>query len=120
VLYQGGRKDSGYKTRCNLCDKLTWYETEQPCHMDGCEGTLKVLTSKVWSTFSYPGRGTDQDADFSEWDMYELEDRVRLVREFDGLCDACVASFINFAKTHTAEDQEILVPKTVRVAVSLD
>jgi hypothetical protein len=67
--------------------------------------------------FCYPGRGTDDDADFADWSTGELQDRVKLVRDFDRLCGACVKSFIRFVKTHTVEEREILVPKTVRIAV---
>jgi hypothetical protein len=119
VLYQGGTKNSGYKTRCNRCGRLTWYESSQACHVEGCGGTLEVLPETVRTPFVYPGKGLDEDEDFSTWSLEELKDRVRLVREFDRLCDACVRSFIGFAKTHTVEEREILVPKTVRVAVKL-
>ncbi len=47
----------------------------------------------------------------------ELRDRVELVRDFDRLCDACLKSFIRFVRTHTVEEDEILVPETRRVAV---
>jgi hypothetical protein len=119
VLYQGGRKESDYKTRCSACGKLTWYEIEQSCHMDGCEGTLEILEEPVYQTFTYPGKGTDDDADFSEWTDDDLRERVTLVRDFDRLCDACIRSFIHFAKTYAVEEQEILVPKTVKVAVKI-
>ena len=119
VLYQGGREETDYKTRCNLCGRLTWYETEQPCHVEGYDGTLKVLAKRIWQRFVYPGKGVDEEVDFSEWNTDELKDRVRLVREFDKLCDACVRSFINFTKTHQVEERKILVPKTIRVAVNL-
>jgi len=119
VLYHGGKERSGYKTRCNLCGRLTWYETEQPCHVEGCEGTLERLSGEHYRTFTYPGKGLDDAADYAEWTTEELEERARLVREFDRLARACVRSFIRFARTHRAEEREILVPKTVRVAVKL-
>jgi len=119
VLYQGGKEKSGYKTRCNLCGRLTWYETQQPCHVEGCEGTLELLSEDHYRVFTYPGKSVDDDVDFSAWTTEDLAERVRLVREFDGLSDACVKSFIRFAKTHRVEEREIFVPKTVRVAVNL-
>ena len=117
VLYQGGTEASGCTTMCGRCGRLTWYETEQPCHMEGCTGTLRKLPLDHYRIVTYPGKGVDDDAAFSHWSTEELEDRSRLVREFDELCDACVESFISFAKTHAVEELEILVPKTVRVAV---
>lgn len=119
VLYQGGERETGYKTRCDTCGKLTWYETEQSCHVDGCDGTLRLLTEKHYQVFTYPGKGLDEGEDFSEWSIDELKDRYRLVREFDELCDACVKAFIEFVKTHHVEERTISVPKTVRVAVPI-
>ena len=49
----------------------------------------------------------------------DLRERVRLVRDFDRLCHACIRSFIRFANTHAVEEREILVPKTVKVAVKV-
>ena len=37
------REQQDYKTVCNKCSRRTWYETEQPCHVNGCMGTLKVI-----------------------------------------------------------------------------
>jgi len=119
VLYRGGKEKSGYKTRCNVCGRLTWYETPEPCHVEACDGTLEPLSEEHYRVFTYPGKGVDDDVDFSEWATEDLEDRVRLIREFDRLCDACVRSFIRFVKTHRVEEREILVPKTMRVAVNL-
>jgi hypothetical protein len=118
VLYRGGKEKSGYKTRCNQCARLTWYETEQPCHVSGCDGTLERLAQEHYCVYT-SGEGVDDDEDFLDWTSEQLKDRARLVREFDRICDACVGSFINFAKTHKVEEREILVPKSVRVAVKL-
>jgi len=85
--------------------------------VDGCTGTLELLGEEHSTVFCYPGKGTDEDADFAECSTEELQDRVKLVRDFDRLCEACVKSFIRFVKTHAVEEQEILVPQTVRIAV---
>jgi hypothetical protein len=117
VLYQGGREKSGYITRCDACGMYTWYDTEQPCHKDRCDGTLRLLEEEHYNVITYPGRGIDDETDFSDWSTEELRDRVKLVRNFDRLCDACIKSFIRFVRTHTVEEDEILVPETRRVAV---
>ncbi len=78
---------------------------------------LRLLTEKHYGVFTYPGKGLDEDEDFSAWGIDELRDRYRLVREFDQLCEACVKAFIEFVKTHHVEEKTISVPKTVRVAV---
>ena len=95
----------------------TWYDTEQLCHKDRCDGTLRLLQEEHYNVITYPGRGIDDETDFSDWSTEELRDRVELVRDFDRLCDSCIKSFIRFVRTHTVEEDEILVPETRRVAV---
>ncbi|CAG0960669.1 hypothetical protein METP2_00763 [Methanosarcinales archaeon] len=82
VLYQGGKKDPGYKTRCDNCGKLTWYETEQPCKMSGCDGTLTLLKSPVFQVFTQPGKGMDMEKDFEDLEDDSLRNRYDLVKEF--------------------------------------
>ena len=117
VLYQGGKKDEGYKTQCDECERLTWYESEQKCHVEGCEGTLRKLENPAYRVFSYPGKSLDMDADFEEWDIYSLKERVRLIQDFDRLCDECVSIFKNYCKNYKIKEEEVLVPKKVKVLV---
>jgi len=117
VLYQGGKKDPGYKTRCDSCFRLTWYETKQPCHVEGCGGTLEPVTGPVWQSFTHPGRGLDDDRDYESMSHGELCDRAVLVRDFDKTCDLAVRAFLDYARSHKVTEQEIMVPKTVKVAI---
>jgi len=63
---------------------------------------------------TYPGRGIDESADFGEWSMDQLRQRVRLVQGFDSLCDAVVADFL-WHCDYAIIEKDIMVPKTVRV-----
>ncbi|OGW81654.1 MAG: hypothetical protein A3G33_08345 [Omnitrophica bacterium RIFCSPLOWO2_12_FULL_44_17] len=119
VLYQGGKKDSGHKTCCTDCFIPTWYETRQPCHVEGCSGTLELLRGPLWQPFTYPGRGTDDDCDYESWSHEDLRRRLILVKDFDRTCDLAVESFIHFAKSHKITEEEVMVPKTVKVAVAI-
>jgi len=119
VLYQGGKKDAGYKSRCDTCFRLTWYETRQRCHAEGCGGMLEVLKEPVWQSFTCPGRGVDDDADYESMSYGELCSRVALIRDFDRTCESAVQAFLDYAMHHKVTEQEILVPKTVKVAVSV-
>ena len=67
--------------------------------------------------FTWPGKALDMHADFDEWATGDLRERVNLVWEFDRTCEIAVAAFIAFAKSHTVEEQSILVPRKVKVAV---
>jgi hypothetical protein len=115
VLIPGGKKDAGYKTQCDTCGKLTYYETEQLCKMDGCEGTLEFLKSPTFQIFTQPGKGVDMDADFEEWDDYCLEARYKLIKEFDATVDECIEVFKALCDSCKAVEKTIMVPKTITV-----
>ena len=116
VLYQGGMDWKNARTaRCDECGKLTWHKEETPCTTDGCDGMLRVLPKPQPQIVSYPGRGTDESEDYSEWTMEELRDRVRLVQDFDRLCDEIVALFVEYCENYRVTEEEIMVPKTIKV-----
>jgi hypothetical protein len=115
VLYQGGKNDPGYKTRCDNCSKLTWYETEQPCKMSSCDGTLTLLKKPVFQVFTQSLKGIDMEKDFEEWDDNSLRNRYDLVKEFDATVDECISVFKALVDSCKVVEKEIMVPKTIRV-----
>ena len=116
VLYQGGLDYKNAKTaQCDTCGKLTWHKENVSCTTSGCAGTLKVLEKPRAQVVTYPGRGLDQSEDFGEWSMDSLRDRVKLVQEFDQLCDAVVAEFLYYCDEYTVVEKDIMVPKKVKV-----
>jgi hypothetical protein len=116
VLYQGGMDYKNVKTaQCDVCSKLTWHKENVPCTTKGCDGTLTVLEKPRPQIVTYPGRGLDQGEDFDEWSMDSLRDRVKLVQEFDQLCDDVVAEFLRFCEEYVVVEKDIMVPKTVKV-----
>ena len=115
VLYQGGKKDPGFKTRCDNCGKLTWYETEQPCKMSGCDGTLTLLKGPVFQVFTQPDKGMDMEQDFEDWEDDSLRSRYDLIKEFDATVDECISVFKALVDSCKVEEKEIMVPKTIRV-----
>lgn len=66
---------------------------------------------------TFPGRGTDDDTDFTDWSMDELRDRVRLIQEFDRLADRIVDRAIDIARNYVVEEEEYYVPKMRKVLV---
>lgn len=181
VLYQGGRKDSGHKSRCTSCGQLNYkrvpvippedglaqnkaryyiqthdfwvpsvyndqpeikalnlpadfivqlvqevraeikahgeYTADNSCGR--CHAQSRVnLTSPRYETFSYPGRGVDMEKDFEEWDTSVLKDRVETVWDFDQTCERAVKVFVDFAREHHTEEQTVMVPRQVTVAVA--
>lgn len=67
--------------------------------------------------FTYPGKGVDMENDFESWTLDDLRDRVEVVKDFDRTCDRAVKAFARFATSHHAEETEVLIPKTVTVAI---
>lgn len=118
VLYQGGSKDSGYKSECTLCGQLNYRTVEETkgnrcgrCGEDGREN----LTKPVINIFTYPGRGLDMDEDFAEWGIGDLRDRVELVQEFDRLCDDCLNHLIDLLDNYEVKERTICKPETIKV-----
>lgn len=116
VLYQGGRKNPGYKARCNYCGKLTWYETEQSCKVSGCAGMLKKLTAPVYETYTQPGKSMpDQDyRDIEDWDYEALYDLYQLIQDFDLTVESCKQEFLYYCQNAEIVEEEIFVPKKIK------
>lgn len=83
VLGQGGRRKFNYKTQCDTCGRLTYYEEGQKCEVDGCNGNLKKLLNPYYQVYIQPGLGLDMDMDFENWDYQSLLKRYALVRDFE-------------------------------------
>jgi len=115
VIINGGKSPTSYKTRCDACGKLTRYETEQPCHMDGCDGMLRKLEKSPDQIFTRHGESLGQ-GDISEWTVEDLKAEVDLVWDFDQTVEACKKAFIEFVRTHKVVEKEIMVPKKILVA----
>jgi hypothetical protein len=118
VLYQGYAKKSDYKRCCHDCGQKNFNKAATEC---GCCHSDNMHDYEGMKTGMWGGRSTDQGEDFSDfdWDMVALRDRVKLVKDFDKTCDKAVKSFIDFCKGHEATEEEIMVPKTIAVAVDI-
>ena len=68
----------------------------------------------------YPGRNTDMGEDFSDWEMEQLRERVKLVQEFDQLADDIVQEAIYIAQNYEIKDETYTVEKTRQVLVPLE
>ena len=58
----------------------------------------------------FPGCGVDQDDDFDEWSLDDLQRRTVLVQEFDWLADDIVSAAINIAWMREVLEEIELVP----------
>lgn len=112
VLYQGELKPSGYQSYCTSCGQKNYQKATETNNICGvCRQPSRVnfcYTNMQVSTF--PGHGTDDDADFEDWSMYDLRDRVSLVQELDQLADKMVAEAIQLARNFDVTEEEYYVP----------
>lgn len=114
VLYQGGRKALDYKSRCSHCGQLNYRTVEETgnakCGRCGAEARVNLI-KPIMQSFT-TGRGTDMGEDFEEWDIHSLKERVKLVQEFDELCDKCLAEFVWLIDNAEIEEEEYEVVET--------
>lgn len=63
----------------------------------------------------YPGRSSDQNENFDDWEMDEIKARVNIIRDFDMLASDIVIEFASFCRTYSVVDETIMVPTTIQV-----
>ena len=119
VLYQGELKRSGYESYCTVCGQKNYRKASESDNCCGvCGNKSRVnFTSPHTEIVTYPGRGTDDDADFEEWSIEELRDRVRLVQDLDKLADRMVAHAVQMCKDYDIQEETIYVPQKRKVLV---
>lgn len=89
--------------------------TGQKCGV--CPGKRVNFKKPHMTTFTNGGGVDDEGEDFESWDTYALKCRVDVVWDFDKTVESVVKAFINFVKNHTVVERQIMVPKTIHVAV---
>lgn len=62
---------------------------------------------------TYPGRNIDMNVDFNEWDDKALQNRVKLVQDFDKLCDDIIDEAIYIAENYEIQNIEVVTTKQV-------
>jgi hypothetical protein len=116
VLYRSGLDyENAHTAQGDECGKLTYHTKDAPCTRDGCDGTLKVLAKPVPQAVTWPGKGVDENEDWSEWSLGDLRQRVRLVQDFDRACDGAVAEFVRFCDEFRVVEKTVPVPTAVKV-----
>lgn len=118
VLYQGYSKPSGYKSFCTECGQRNYKTVEETdnnrCGRCGADARVNYITPPR-EIGCYPGRSTDMGEDFEDWEMYQLRERVKLVREFDKLCDDILKTVVDLIENYEVEEQIVMKPHTVKV-----
>ncbi len=117
VLYQGYSKPSEYKSFCTECGqrnyKLVAESGNARCGRCGMDARIDYEIPPI-EIGSYPGRGTDMDEDFEGWELYLLRERVRLVCEFDKLCDDILKTVVNLIENYEIDEETVMRPHKVK------
>lgn len=115
VLYKGGRRPVGYKSYCTECGQMNYTSVEETgCRCGRCGRDARVnYVSPVMEIYT-TGEGVDMGEDFEDWDDERLLERVKLVQDFDRLCDRIARHAKWMANNVEVEEAEELVPVTRR------
>ena len=117
VLYQGYAKQSGYKSFCTTCGQRSYKTVEETggckCGRCGDESRVNYQVPPI-EYVTYPGRETDMNESFEDWDIYSIRERVRLVQDFDRFCDDILSEVKNILDNYKIEEDIRYVPQTVK------
>ncbi|MCK4887445.1 MAG: hypothetical protein KAS96_08665 [Planctomycetes bacterium] len=118
VLYKGGIKPSGYKSYCTHCGQKNYQAiAEGEIGICGrCDAKARVNFKQAhMQVFTWPGKSVDEYEDFEDWTLSALRERVELIQDFDRLCDDITAAYIDLCRNYRVTEEEIFVPKTIKV-----
>ena len=117
VLYQGGWKCSDFKSYCTSCGQRNFTKVEETgCKCGRCgKGNRINYSYPLKDFFTYPGKSVDMYEDFKGWSMEELRERVKLIQEFDQLCDDIVSEAIYISENYEVVEEEYFVPSIRRI-----
>ena len=118
VLYRGGIKPSGHKSYCTHCGQKNYQAVPegQTGICGRCDAKTRVNFGQThMQVFTWPGKDVDMYEDFEGWTLSDLRERVELVQDFDRLCDDIATIYLNLCRNYRVTEEEILVPKTVKI-----
>ena len=68
-------------------------------------------------SFIYSGRDTDMGENFEDWNIDSIKARVKLVQEFDKLCDDILAQVVYLCDNSSVEEEVEYIPQKKKVLV---
>jgi len=114
VLYQGGEKPSEHKSYCPSCGQRNFKRVADSGGKCGVCGEKRIDADFPPVPFTWPGRGLDMEKNYSEWDISDLRERVKIVEDFDALAVRCQEIFLNQCRNFTVKEETIMVSKKVK------
>ena len=120
VLYEGALSPTGYKSFCRICGQQNYTSTAETGNVCGkCGKASRVdFIRPPMQAVTFPGRGVDMDADYEEWSINQLRERVMLVQELDQLADNLVAEAVWFAQNYEIEEREVCILQKQSILVA--
>jgi len=118
VLYRGGIKPSGYKSYCTHCGQKNYEAVSegQIGTCGRCDARARMNFKQThMQVFTWPGKDIDMHENFEDMTLSDIRERVELVQDFDRLCDDIVSAFIDTCRNYRIAEEEIFVPKTIKV-----
>lgn len=116
VLYRGGRKLSEYKSVCQSCGQKNFKTIEESGdNICGNCGQAARINREMLRVYSMPGQSIDQGEDFEDWSKDDIDERVKLVKDFDATVEEAKKIFIDYCKNYTLIDEEVPTTKTIKV-----
>ena len=118
VIYRGGIKPSGYKSYCTHCGQKNYQAVaEGEIGICGrCDAKARVNFHQThMQVFTWPSKNVDMQENFEDITLSDIRERVELVQDFDRLCDSITTAYINLCRNYRITEEEILVPKTIKV-----
>lgn len=110
-------KTSEYKSFCSRCGQRNYRsitESGSKCGRCGAEARVDYIKPPI-EICVYPGKSTDMGEDFEDWDMYTLRRRVKLVQEFDQLCDKLLARTVELHEHYDIIEDVVMRPERVKM-----
>lgn len=120
VLVKGGQRETGHKSFCTACGQRNFTSVEETgcrCGRCGQEKRVNFQTPPRQSYIRF--EAVDQDEDYEFFSMKELKARIKLVQEFDRLCDEIIQEAAYLADHFRVEEEEIMIPSTRKVMVEI-
>lgn len=102
------------KMRFKYCDdkgKL-WLSTNSICGHCNRDTRVNYLRPPI-EISCYPGKGTDEEQDYDDWDTERLKDRTSLVWNFDAAVEDCAELFVSYCQNSKFVTEQVYVPKLV-------
>ena len=116
VLYSGGRRDDGYKSRCRKCCQLNaTVATPENNKCGRCGAIDSRINLKLPHLVPYTNGASVDSNGTAEMEDHEVRSRFATVWAFDTMVEEAVASFVMTAMESEVVEETVMVPHKVNV-----